>query len=39
MSCHMYENKLPQEGDIVIVKILKVNDNGAQCQLLENNNI
>ena len=35
ITCHMYENALPKEGDLVVVKILDVGDNGAQCQLLE----
>ena len=38
-QCHMYENKLPKEGDLVMVKIIQVEDNGAQCQLLEYGNI
>lgn len=34
-NCHMYENELPEEGDLVMVKILSVNEGGAQCKLLE----
>lgn len=35
MKCHMYENELPEEGDLVMVKILSIDDGGAQCILLE----
>jgi translation initiation factor 2 subunit 1 len=35
MDFRMYENELPNEGDIVIVKIISVDDIGAQCELLE----
>jgi translation initiation factor 2 subunit 1 len=35
MDFRMYENELPKEGDLVMVKIISVGDNGAKCQLLE----
>lgn len=34
-TCHMYKNSLPKEGDLVVVKIISVDDLGARCQLLE----
>jgi translation initiation factor 2 subunit 1 len=35
LMCHMYENELPDEGDLVVVKITKVEETGAHCKLLE----
>ena len=31
----LYRNEVPQEGDLVVVKILNVDDLGAKCELLE----
>lgn len=39
IECRMYENDLPQEGDLVMVKVIDVEENGARCELLEYANI
>lgn len=31
----LYRNEVPQEGDLVVVKIINVDDLGAKCELLE----
>eukprot|EP00331_Platyophrya_macrostoma_P004282 CAMPEP_0176424388 /NCGR_PEP_ID=MMETSP0127-20121128/10811_1 /TAXON_ID=938130 /ORGANISM="Platyophrya macrostoma, Strain WH" /LENGTH=340 /DNA_ID=CAMNT_0017805443 /DNA_START=45 /DNA_END=1067 /DNA_ORIENTATION=+ len=39
LDCRFYENKFPNEGDYVKVKVREVVDNGAYVSLLEYNNI
>lgn len=34
-KCRMYENELPQEGEIVMAQIKSLNEMGADCVLLE----
>lgn len=39
LHCRMYEQKLPSVDELVIVKVIKVEEQGATCQLLEYDNL
>ena len=39
LNCRFYKNKLPEQGDLVLVLVNKVTEVGAYVNLLEYNNI
>ena len=39
LKCRMYENSYPEEGDLVMVEVIRLVEKGTYCNLIEYNNI